>query len=331
MHTTILVNSRDEIGPKQTTLNMIRVAAERWHTVWVTGVDDLSCDSHGRVRAKVHELQQIEYYSYEHLLEELKRPKLSLRELSETDVILVRTNPARDKGRMALHTAALSLLRMVRDEGVIVLNDPDGLVRSASKLYLQELPADVRPLTLVSSHPEEIITFIQGLGGPAVLKPLTGTRGGDVFLVQSAADKNLLPIIDILLRQGMAMVQAFIPEAVEGDTRVLVLNGALFEVEGHPAAFRRRPMGSDFRSNIDVGGKTAPAEIRQSMRQVISQVAPFLQRDGLFLVGLDFIGDQICEVNTYSPGGLRAARKYSQVNFTDPFWEAIEKRVARSD
>ena len=328
MHTTILVNSRDEIGPKQTTLNMIRVAAERGHTVWVTGIDDLSCGPSGRVRAKIHELKQTAYASYEQLLDEINRSKPQLRRLSETDVVLLRTNPARDKGRMALHATALSLLRMVRDEGVIVLNDPDGLVRAASKLYLQELPVDVRPLTLVSGHVEEIITFIKGLDGAAVLKPLTGTRGGDVFLVQSAADKNLLQIIDVLLRQGMAMVQAFIPEAVEGDTRVLVLAGELFEVDGHPAAFRRRPMGSDFRSNIDVGGKTAPAEIKPAMRKVISQIGPFLQRDGLFLVGLDFIGDKICEVNTYSPGGLRAARKYSQANFTDPFWEAIEKRVA---
>lgn len=330
MHTTIIVNARVEIGPKQTTLDLIRIGAERGHTIWVTGVGDLSCGPDGRVQAKVHELKQTHYESYEQLLSEINRSMPQLKPLSKTDVVLLRTNPARDKSRMELHTAALSLLRMLRDEGTVVLNDPDGLIRAASKLYLQELPAEVRPLTLVSSNQAEIIDFIRGLDGPAVLKPLTGTRGGDVFLVQSAADKNLLQIIDVLLRQGMAMIQAFIPEAVSGDTRVLVLEGELFEVDGFPAAFRRIPMGSDFRSNVDVGGKTAPAEIIPAMRHVIAQVGPFFRRDGLFLVGLDFIGEKICEVNSYSPGGVRAARKFGQVNFTNPLWEAIEKRAKAS-
>jgi glutathione synthase len=273
---------------------------------------------------RVHQLKQAEYEDYHAILDEIRSHPLQPRPLSESDVVLMRTNPARDKARAPQHTAALALMRMVRDTGTVVLNDPDGLIRAASKLYLQELPASVKPLTLVSSSQAEIITFIEGLDGPAVLKPLQGTRGGDVFMVQSAKDKNLLQIIDVLLRQGLAMIQSFIPEAVHGDTRVLLVNGEILEIDGHPAAFRRIPIGSDFRSNVDVGGKTAQAVITPAMREVVAKVGPFLRRDGLFMVGLDFIGDKICEVNTYSPGGLRAARKYEQVDFTTPLWETIE-------
>jgi len=50
-----------------------------------------------------------------------------------------------------------------------------------------------------------------GLNGKAVLKPLSGTRGRDVFMVRSAKDPNLLQIIDVILRQGLVMVQSFIP------------------------------------------------------------------------------------------------------------------------
>lgn len=324
MHCTVVVNSAADIEPKQTTLNLIRVAAERGYTVWVTGVADLSCTADGRVMGRVHQLKQAEYENYQDILDEIRNGKPKARPLSESDVILMRTNPARDKARAPQHTAALALMRMVRDSGTIVLNDPDGLIRAASKLYLQELPASVKPLTLVSSSQDEIIAFIDSIEGPAVLKPLQGTRGGDVFMVQSAKDKNLLQIIDVLLRQGLAMVQSFIPEAVNGDTRVLLMNGEILEVDGHPAAFRRIPSGSDFRSNVDVGGKTAQAIITPAMREVVARVGPFLRRDGLFMVGLDFIGDKICEVNTYSPGGLRAARKYEQVDFTGPVWDTIE-------
>ena len=323
MLTTIIVNSAAEIEPKQTTLNLIRVAAERGYTVWVAGVGDLSCPADGQVMAYVRQLTQTHYDSYHTLLDEIRTVEPLFRPLSESDVVLMRTNPARDKRRAPLHTAALALMRMVRDAGTVVLNDPDGLIRASSKLYLQELPAGVKPLTLVSSSQAEIIAFIEKLDGRAVLKPLQGTRGGDVFMVESAKDKNLLQIIDVILRQGLAMVQSFIPEAVNGDTRVLVMNGEILEIDGRPAAFRRIPIGSDFRSNVDVGGKTAQAVITPTMREVVAQVGPFLRRDGLFMVGLDFIGNMICEVNTYSPGGLRAAKKYEDVDFTTPVWDAV--------
>lgn len=324
MHCTIVVNSAAEIEPKQTTLNLIRVAAERGYTVWVTGVGDLSCPADGQVIGRVHQLKRAVYDNYHAILDEIQSGKPQPQPLSQSNVVLMRTNPARDKAHAPQHTAALALMRMVRDSGTVVLNDPDGLIRASSKLYLQELPAVVKPLTLVSSNQAEIIAFIESLDGPAVLKPLQGTRGGDVFMVQSAKDKNLLQIIDVLLRQGLAMIQSFIPEAVDGDTRVLVVNGEILEVDGHPAAFRRIPIGSDFRSNVDVGGKTAQAVITPAMREVVDLVGPFLRRDGLFMVGLDFIGSKICEVNAYSPGGLRAAKKYETIDFTTPVWNAIE-------
>jgi glutathione synthase len=327
MRIAVIVNATAEIEPKQTTLNLIRVAAERGHEVLIAGVADLSCTAVGAVTAYGRQLPQQTYDSYGDLLAKITTTAVTTWSLASCDLVLLRTNPARDRARAPQHTALLSLMRMVRDSGTLVLNDPDGLTRAASKLYLQELPASVKPLTLVSGNEAEIIRFVEELDGPAVLKPVQGTRGGDVFMVNSAQDKNLRQIVAVLLRQGLAMVQSFIPEAVHGDTRVLLMNGEILEVGGQPAAFRRIPQGSDFRSNVDVGGKTAQAIITPAMREVVAQVGPFLRRDGLFLVGLDFIGHKICEVNAYSPGGLRAAKKFEQIDFTDAVWDTLEELV----
>mmetsp|Transcript_36174 Transcript_36174/g.45057 ORF Transcript_36174/g.45057 Transcript_36174/m.45057 type:complete len:395 (-) Transcript_36174:3266-4450(-) len=328
---TVVVNSPDEVTPAQTTAQIIRVAAERGYTVWVTGVGDLSCSVEGRVLGYVRQLTHTHYESYQTLVQDILsqgKKNTMQRPLNESDVVLMRTSPGRDKKRGPLHTSVLTLMRMVRDAGTPVLNDPDGLCRASSKLYLQELPASVKPLTLVSSRPKEIVSFIEGLNGKAVLKPLSGTRGRDVFMVRSAKDPNLLQIIDVILRQGLVMVQSFIPSALEGDTRVLVVNGEILKENGKVAAYRRIPNGSDFRSNLHAGGTTAGAVITPGMRKVVASVGPYLRRDGLFLVGLDFIGDKICEVNVHSPGGTRWASALTGVDFTNRLWDEIERHCA---
>mmetsp|Transcript_36177 Transcript_36177/g.45073 ORF Transcript_36177/g.45073 Transcript_36177/m.45073 type:complete len:271 (+) Transcript_36177:3644-4456(+) len=141
-------------------------------------------------------------------------------------------------------------------------------------------------------------------------------------------DPNLLQIIDVILRQGLVMVQSFIPSALEGDTRVLVVNGEILKENGKVAAYRRIPNGSDFRSNLHAGGTTAGAVITPGMRKVVASVGPYLRRDGLFLVGLDFIGDKICEVNVHSPGGTRWASALTGVDFTNRLWDEIERHCA---
>ena len=40
------------------------------------------------------------------------------------------------------------------------------------------------------------------------------------------------------------------------------------------------------------------------MLQIAEAVRPKLLADGMFLVGLDIVGDKLMEVNVFSPGGL---------------------------
>jgi len=51
--------------------------------------------------------------------------------------------------------------------------------------------------------------------------------------------------------------------------------------------------------------------------------------DGLFLAGLDFIGDRIIEVNAFSTGGLRDAERFASVDFCAAIVDAIEQRFER--
>jgi glutathione synthase len=248
--------------------------------------------------------------------------------LGEIDLLFIRTNPARDQSRAALHQLALGLARRCQDQGVCVINQPDGLLRAASKLYSLELPEFTRPATLVSQDRQDILSFIRELPGPAVLKPLQGTRGNDVFFVSVVQEPNLNQIMDVILRQGPVMVQACLPSAALGDTRVLVFQGQLLEIEGQAAAIHRVPAKGDFRSNLHAGGQAQPARITEGMRQVVAAIGPKLVADGLDLVGLDFIDDQLLEVNVFSTGGLRDAERFTGMDFSDRIIAATCEAIA---
>lgn len=317
MRFMFLVNDAYAIQPSQTTAMLIAAAA-RHHTVWVSGVDSLSCGSEGpwACAKRLPATAADSLVALMGAIATLPSEPVPLTQ-SAIDVLFMRTNPARDIARSATHQTALAIARLAEDQGVKVINRPDGLIRAATKLYLLELPAFTRPLTLVSQNRAEIVAFIEKLPMPTVLKPLQGTRGNDVFFVSSAADKNLNQIIDVISRQGLVMVQACIPGAEAGDTRVVVMNGEILEIDGKPAAICRVPKKGDFRSNIHAGGTAEPGVITNDMRQTVAAIGDKLVRDGLFLVGLDFIGSQLLELNVFSTGGLRDAERFTNQAFAE--------------
>ncbi len=53
---------------------------------------------------------------------------------------------------------------------------------------------------------------------------------------------------------------------------------------------------------------------------------PKLVADGMFLVGLDIVGDKLMEVNVFSPGGLGSARTFEKVNFAHAVISALEAK-----
>jgi glutathione synthase len=70
-----------------------------------------------------------------------------------------------------------------------------------------------------------------------------------------------------------------------------------------------------------------PAEITDTHLRVAEVVRPKLVQDGMFLVGLDIVGDKLMEINVFSPGGLGSAQKFEKVNFTHAVIDALESKV----
>jgi glutathione synthase len=67
------------------------------------------------------------------------------------------------------------------------------------------------------------------------------------------------------------------------------------------------------------------------MREIVDIVGPKLVRDGMFLVGLDIVGDKLMEINVFSPGGLGSATEFTGIDFADLVVEDLERKVAEQD
>ena len=110
--------------------------------------------------------------------------------------------------------------------------------------------------------------------------------------------------------------------------RLFVMNGEALRYRGHYAAFRRVRSGDDIRSNIHAGGRLRSAEVTDAHLRLVDLVRPKLVKDGMFLVGLDIVGDKLMEINVFSPGGLGSAQRFEKVDFSNAVLDALERKVS---
>ena len=71
----------------------------------------------------------------------------------------------------------------------------------------------------------------------------------------------------------------------------------------------------------------AAAELDSTALRIAEIVRPKLVQDGMFLVGLDIVGDKLMEINVFSPGGLGSARSFEKVNFAQAVIHSLERKV----
>lgn len=312
-----------------TTTRLGMAAINLGHQAWVMGVGDLAYDPDGYVRARARSAPGKRYKSTDVYLRDLQssRAKQERIAVDDLDVLLLRNDPSEDAYRPWAQTAGIVFGRLAMRHGVIVLSDPNGLAKATNKMYFQHFPEEVRPRTLITRDRSEIKAFAREHEGGIVLKPLQGSGGQSVFLVRLGDLPNLNQMIDAVSRDGYVIAQEYLPAAAGGDTRLFLMNGEPFRYRGKYAAFRRVRTGDDVRSNVHAGGRIERAIIDKTMLRVAEIVRPKLVQDGMFLVGLDIVGDKLMEINVFSPGGLGSAQRFEKVNFTHGVIHALENKV----
>ena len=223
---------------------------------------------------------------------------------------------------------AIEFGRRLKQSGVMVFNDPDGLVRAGSKMYLAGFPVEIRPRTLITRSVERVRAFLRELDGPAVIKPLHGFGGQNVFYVGRGERVNLAQIISTVKSQGYFIVQEYLPAVRNGDKRVLLLGGvpmlrrrALGGLQAHAAQGRHPQQHARGR-----GAAGRPASARASGASAISS-GPRLVADGLYFVGVDLVGDKILEINVFAPGGIHNINELYSVDVAEAVVRDLERKV----
>jgi glutathione synthase len=313
-----------------TTTRLAMAAVNRRHEAWLIGATDFAYDPDEYIRARAKAAPPGRYKSTQVFLEQLRGPKgISKRiTIEDLDVLMLRSDPAQDQNhRSWAQSAGIMFGRAALQHGVIVLNDPNGLAKAMNKMYFQLFPEEVRPKTLITRDRGEIKEFAKEHSQGVVIKPLQGSGGQGVFRIRQDDLGNLNQAIEAVSRDGYVVAQEYLPAASEGDTRLFVMNGQPLRYKGKYAAFRRIRTGDDIRSNIHAGGEKAQAIVDAQMLRIAEIVRPKLVEDGMFLAGLDIVGDKLMEINVFSPGGLGSARSFEGVNFAHAVIEALERKV----
>lgn len=314
-----------------TTVYLMHEAKKRKHEVYVMGVGDFSYTSNRELSIKSTYIpKNSDPASPQEYLEMLQSDKAKTQIITskDLDVLFIRNNPTEEEsGRQWAEHAGVAFGRIMQEEGVLVLNDAYALSHAfIDKLYFEELPSSIKPKSLITRKKEDVLEFFENHKKKIVLKPLEGSGGRDVYLIDKN-EKNLNQIIENLRGQGYIICQEFLPAAKEGDVRVLLMNGRVLEKDGKYGIIKRLSGEGEFRSNFSQGGTADKSALTEEMKKIIKVTAPKLIRDGLFFVGLDIVKDKLIEINVLSPGGLDHFHEIDLPDFSDVVIEAIERKV----
>lgn len=237
--------------------------------------------------------------------------------LSELDAILMRKDPPFDME----YIYSTYLLEQAQAAGVLIVNDPQSLRDANEKLFTAWFP-QCCPATLVTRKDSLIRNFHQQ-HGDIILKPLDGMGGASIFRVKQK-DPNISVIIETLTNHGKTsiMAQKFIPEIVDGDKRILMING-----EPVPYALARIPTKGETRGNLAAGGRAQGQALTEHDKWICQQVGPKLREKGLIFVGLDVIGNYLTEINVTSPTCIRELDSQFNLNIAGDLINCIEQQL----
>ncbi|NJM77384.1 MAG: glutathione synthase [Acaryochloridaceae cyanobacterium RU_4_10] len=321
MKLSFIVDPIERLDPgHDTSVALMEAAQTHSHGVWITQIETLQV-----VEGKAWALLQPITLKPISLVDgdwEVPQPWYELGEavrmpLEQMDAVFMRKDPPVSNA----YLYATYLLDYVDSSKTLVVNHPNGLRAANEKMFALQF-AEAIPKTIVTQDKQTIRSFVE-TQGMAVLKPLNGKAGEGILLLQDG-DRNLNSMVEISTLQGQipVMVQEYLPQAQEGDKRIILLDGEPI------GAVNRVPSGKEFRGNMATGGRVVQSTLTKREQLICTQVAPMLKKYGLIFVGIDVIGGYLTEINVTSPTGIREIDRLDGVSLGDRVmeWLANTKR-----
>jgi glutathione synthase len=236
----------------------------------------------------------------------------SWKAMKEFDAVFVRKDPPFDANYLAL-----TYILEAAESSTQFVNSPSGLRTVSEKLYAARFWRHT-PSTLVTWQFEQAARFAKDFN-EVVLKPSFLGSGTGVFR-SSRSDDNFRGYFDLILGMrggGPVIVQEYLAQGAEGDTRVMLLRGKPV------AALGRRPAPGEFRANIAVGGEPFGVQLTREQEQISVDLGAELAKLGIVFAGIDFIGDRLIEINVTSPTLIQELRRVSGFDMSARILDSI--------
>ncbi len=297
---------------KDTSLAIMREAAARGHTLYVGEQHDVFLRNEMvKINAaefsfsETGQYQNASWYSLSKNQEFL--PK-------DFDAIIMRKDPPFDNE----YLYSTYLLELAENQGARVLNKPSTVRSWNEKLSVAKFP-QFAPEFLVTSKSDLIREFL-ATHKDIVIKPLDGMGGSGIFRIHQY-DHNIGVILETATQFGRQtiMVQRYLPAILQGDKRIIVING-----EPLPYALARIPKVGETRGNLAAGGTGVAKKLTAHDLEIATTIGKTLKQEGLFLVGLDVIGEYLTEINVTSPTGMVEIAVQTSCKPAQIFVQALE-------
>lgn len=292
---------------KDTSVAMMRAAAKRGHQLFICEQHDVYLQQ-ATVHVRAQSIEMTEGESWY----QLGAQKEALP--SAFDVVLMRKDPPFDNE----YLYSTYLLELATQQGARVLNNPSAIRSWNEKLSVAKFP-QFSPAFLVTNDNERIRAFLHQ-HQDIVVKPLDGMGGSGIFRL-TKHDPNIGAILETITQyeQRTIMAQRYLPAILQGDKRILVING-----EPVPYALARIPKAGETRGNLAAGGKGIAQRLSARDLDIATTIGQTLKSEGLFLVGLDVIGEHLTEINVTSPTGMVEIAAQTDCSPADIWIDSLE-------
>ncbi len=296
---------------KDSTFAIMRAAAARGHALFVMEQQDVILRG-DQVTGLARKLDMLDDDRHWYALAEAAATPLAA-----FDAVLMRKDPPFDME----YVFSTYLLELAEAQGVRIFNKPRAIRDYNEKLAIAKFPRFMAP-TLVTRQPELIRAFIAE-HRDVIVKPLDAMGGAGVFRI-TALDVNLNVILETVTELGRRtiMAQRYIPEIAQGDKRILIIDG-----EAVPYALARIPKAGETRGNLAAGGTGVAQALSPRDREIAAALGPALKAAGLFLAGLDVIGDYLTEINVTSPTGMQEITAQTGFDVAGMLVDALERKI----
>lgn len=308
MKLLFVLDPLDTLKPyKDTSLAIMRMAIERGHTVYVCQPHDIF------LRQKIVHLNAQPFTFTNGKRWHNVGESVSYL-AKDFDAVLMRKDPPFDNE----YLYSTYLLELANQQGTRVLNDPTTIRSWNEKLAITRFP-QFTPEFIVTSRYALIRDFLD-THGDIVVKPLDGMGGSGVFRL-TQQDPNIGAILETItyLEHRTIMAQRYLPAIADGDKRIILING-----EPLPYALARIPKAGETRGNLAAGGKGVAQMLSARDLHIAQNIGPTLKQAGLFLVGLDVIGEHLTEINVTSPTGMVEIAAQTDCQPAQIFMQALE-------